>query len=286
MLFPRVLDVKERWRLGYALCYFEQSCWMWRLGPDVCVDLKHSTMHFFLDLTYPSHEKVARRLLNQAVHDHETDGLSRIWNLRLSGSRKQACISCLPSTDINPKFFQIQENANMWAVLLTGSATPTIEFDYMGEDSSIALGKSDAGDRSLSTSERMESRSWTAKRLVSRCLDLMELSSLLIQERLRCLQFCGYWKDFPPNMEKPYCPPQWASLEELNKNLVHKPPWLSAWDRMVRRVLSLQPLKDREMSPLKSFYEHHLTKSASVRWVHVQVGKRPLITHLSRSLCC
>lgn len=67
---------------------------MWRLGPDVAFELRHSTMHFFLDLSNPTHEEVAKKLVHCAVNGQENDPVSRIWNLRISGRKKPVCCFC------------------------------------------------------------------------------------------------------------------------------------------------------------------------------------------------
>eukprot|EP00210_Caulerpa_lentillifera_P002677 g2557.t1 len=148
-LFPRLVDPENRWKLGYALNYMEQSCWMWRLGPEVVFEVKHCTMHFFLDLSNSKHEEIAKKLVHYAVNNQENDTVPRIWNLRISGRKKS-----------------IQENGNMWAAILTGTSTPKLEFDYFGPDSYQLFGKSPEEVQIMTAAEKLDLRSKQAKKKV------------------------------------------------------------------------------------------------------------------------
>ena len=65
----------------------------------------------------------------------------------------------------------------MWAALVTDTATPQLEFDYFGSDSFEILGKSSDEIQAMSTSERLESRSRQAKRMVRDLFDTPPLGS-------------------------------------------------------------------------------------------------------------
>lgn len=67
----------------YALKGLEQSIAILRLGPSVCFNPKHPSMHWVLDVGNPAHEEVTKKLVYLAANDTE---LPNMWNIRLNGN--------------------------------------------------------------------------------------------------------------------------------------------------------------------------------------------------------
>ena len=83
LCYSNIVDKENLWRVLYALRGLEQAMAAVRLGPTTVFDPKHPSIHWLLDLSHPSHEEVARKLVNIAAADAE---LPNFWNIRLNGT--------------------------------------------------------------------------------------------------------------------------------------------------------------------------------------------------------
>ncbi|GMH33627.1 hypothetical protein BSKO_01461 [Bryopsis sp. KO-2023] len=143
--YANILDKENFWQVLYALRGWEQSIAICRLGPTVCFDPKHPSLHWILDSSNPTHEEVTKKLVHLAASD--TD-LPNMWNIRLNGRKRH-----------------ITENANMWAYLTTDTFTPFLEFDFLAEDAWELLGKTEVEVADMSGGDKLEARKQQAARL-------------------------------------------------------------------------------------------------------------------------
>lgn len=81
--YANILDKENLWIVLYTLKGLEQSIAILRLGPNICFNSKHPSMHWVLDVSNPAHEEVTKKLVYLAANDTE---LSNMWNIRLNGN--------------------------------------------------------------------------------------------------------------------------------------------------------------------------------------------------------
>lgn len=80
--YANILDKENLWKVLYTLNGVEQSIALLRLGPAVCFDAKHPSMHWILDVSNPAHEETTKKLVHLAASDME---FPNMWNIRLNG---------------------------------------------------------------------------------------------------------------------------------------------------------------------------------------------------------
>ncbi|KAG2440423.1 hypothetical protein HYH02_010310 [Chlamydomonas schloesseri] len=213
--FCLIVDRKNLWSLLYTLSPLEQALAMWRLGPANVFDRAHPTGHYILDLANPAHEVVARKLVELSLAQPD---LPNFWNIRINGSPRA-----------------VHENRNMWGTFTSETASPFMEFDFIGADGFEVLGRSKQEVDALGPGDRLDLRTKQARR--------MELG------RLKAMY--PYYED-----GSGWARPGWCSRPQLMQPLADKAPWQAAWDRMTR-VLLRYDLRCGGMegdSPLEDMY--------------------------------
>ncbi|KAL6748153.1 hypothetical protein V8C86DRAFT_2885468 [Haematococcus lacustris] len=196
--FSRLLDRRNLWTLLYGLRSFEQGLLMWRLGPSTVFDRLHPSGHYILDLANPSHEQVARKLIEIAANNTDT---SNFYNLRLQGFKRS-----------------MPENRNMWGSFTAERFTPWLEFDFLGPDvPECFMNRSRAEFEALGKGDKVDLLNRLAKRW----------------EMQRIKTMYGYF----PADGSGYQPAEWCSGGQLWKALMSKTPWQAAWDRLMRLLV-------------------------------------------------
>ncbi|KAK3238336.1 hypothetical protein CYMTET_51644, partial [Cymbomonas tetramitiformis] len=116
ILYSRITDRKNFWRVLYALNGVEQSLVCHRLGYPVVFNSKHPSMHYRLDLANAEHLLIAKTLVAFAQREKSMQN----WhNVAIYGRMLKN---------------KLVEDMSMWAILTTASFTPLLEFDYIHSD--------------------------------------------------------------------------------------------------------------------------------------------------------
>ena len=76
--------------------------------------------HYILDLANPQHEAVAHKLVELSLAQPE---LPNFWNIRINGAPRA-----------------VHENRNMWGTFTSETASPFMEFDFIGERGNAVTG--------------------------------------------------------------------------------------------------------------------------------------------------
>ncbi|KAG1666022.1 hypothetical protein FOA52_010932 [Chlamydomonas sp. UWO 241] len=194
IFFNFILDRNNMAYVLYAMKPLEQAVTLWRLGPANLFDRAHPSAHYILDCSNPSHEIVARKLIDIA---NAQPDFTNIWNLRLRGKRRS-----------------VTENKNMWGSFTVENNCPFLEFDFIGPDGYLLGGKTAEEFDAMGKGEKNE--------LITRIAKRMELS--------RNKALFGYGKDAALWEARP----SWQSNAELFRAQQNKPPWKSGWDRLGR----------------------------------------------------
>lgn len=109
----RLVDPAEFWRVLYALEGWEQAAVFRRLGAACCFNPNHCSLHYVLDGRLPAELKMAQLLVARAA-DSPTQAMH---NLRIHGRPVKA-----------------REDKSLWQLMTTSTATPMLEFDFVGSD--------------------------------------------------------------------------------------------------------------------------------------------------------